>query len=167
MYSETLALAYAALLHQMRGDITGVLRSAEAVVTLCERYGFAYYGDWAQVLIGWARGQERPAEGVVTIESALKRLDAKRAQARRPYYLSLLADTYRRAGNRDRAAATLDAAITLAIDRADTSWLPALYFQKSEFEAPFERDAMLRRALELARAQHSRALEARILAAVT
>jgi hypothetical protein len=42
-----------------------------------------------------------------------------------------------------------------------------LYFQKSEFEAPFERDAMLRRALKLARAQHSRALEARILAAVT
>ena len=49
---------------------------AEAVVALCERYGFAYYGDWAHVLIGWARGLERPAEGVEMIESALDRLDA-------------------------------------------------------------------------------------------
>ena len=75
-----------------------VLDCAEAAVALCERYGFAYYGDWAQVLIGWARGQERPAEGVEIIESALERLDRNRAQARRPYYLSLLAETYRPAG---------------------------------------------------------------------
>src|SRR5439155_6284925 len=93
MYSQTLALAYAGLLHQMRRDTDRVLDCAEAVVALCERYGFAYYGDWAQALIGWARGRERPVEGVEVIESALSRLDAKRAQARRPYYLSLLAET--------------------------------------------------------------------------
>jgi hypothetical protein len=48
MYSQTLALAYAALLHQMRLDTVRVLACAEAVVALCGRYGFAYYGDWAQ-----------------------------------------------------------------------------------------------------------------------
>jgi len=63
LYSETLALAYAALLHQMRRDTAQVRASAEAVVELCRRYGFAYYGDWAHVLMGWARGQERPGEG--------------------------------------------------------------------------------------------------------
>ena len=71
VYGQTLALAYAGLLHQMRRDADQVLECAEAVVALCERYGFAYYGDWAQVLIGWARGLERPAEGVEIIESAL------------------------------------------------------------------------------------------------
>ncbi len=95
VYSQTIALAYAAMLHQMRRDADHVLECAEAVVALCERYGFAYYGDWAHVLIGWARGLERPAEGVEMIESALDRLDANRAHARRPYYLSLLADVYR------------------------------------------------------------------------
>jgi len=42
-------------------------------------------------------------------------------------------------------------------------WLPALYLQKSDFEAAPEREAMLQRALVLARGQHSRELEQRIL----
>jgi DNA-binding SARP family transcriptional activator len=164
LYSQTLALAYAALLHQMRLDTGRVLDCAEAAVALCERYGFAYYGDWAQALIGWARGQERPAEGVEILESALERLDRNRAQARRPYYLSLLAETYGRRGNRDRTASILDAAITMAVERGDVWWLPALYLQRSELEPAPEREATLRRALVLTRTQNSRGLEQRILA---
>lgn len=164
VYSQALALAYEALLHQMRRDAGKVLDSAEEVVALCDRYGLAYYGEWAHVLIGWARGLERAATGVERIESALDRFDATRAQARRPYYLSLLAETYTRLGNREKAASILDAAITMAHKSADCWWLPALYFQKSELDAPPQRAATLRSALELARAQNSRSLERRILA---
>lgn len=164
VYSETLALAYAALLHQMRGDTEHMLDHAEAVVRLCDRYGFAYYGDWARVLIGWARGRANPSEGLRAIEAALARLDAHRAQARRPYYMSLLADTYRAAGRDDRAAQILDRAIDMALTRSETWWLPALYFQKSAFETPEVREATFRRGLELARAQGSLGLEQRMLA---
>jgi tetratricopeptide (TPR) repeat protein len=164
VYSQALALAYEAMLHQMRRDAGRVLHSAEEVVALCERYGFAYYGDWAHVLIGWAHGLERPAEGVARIESALDRFDATRAQARRPYYLSLLAETYTRLGDRGRAASIVNAAITMARERADFWWLPALYFQKSQLDPPPQRAATRRCALELARAQNSRSLERRILA---
>jgi hypothetical protein len=100
------------------------------------------------------------------IESALGRLDLQRAQARRPYYLSLLAEMYSLLGNLDRAGSILDAAITIAVERADVWWLPALHLQKSELEPPAERDATLRRGLELARAQNSRGLERRILASL-
>src|SRR5262249_54133038 len=104
-YSQTLSLAYAALSHQLRGDLESLRRCAEEVVALCERYRFAYYDDWARVLLGWALGQQgRPAEGVVFIERALDQLDAKRALARRPYYLSLLAATELLAGDRNQAA---------------------------------------------------------------
>ncbi len=164
LYSETLALAYAGLLHQMRLDTRRVLACSEAVVDRCARYGFAYYGDWAQVLIGWARGHERPAEGIEIIESALDRLDRQRAQARRPYYLSLLGETYSRLGLRDRAASIVNAAIAMALERGDLWWLPALYLQKSGLDQLSEREATLQHALALARAQHSRALERRILA---
>ena len=41
LYSQALALAYAALLHQMRRDASPCARCAEAVVALCDRYGFA------------------------------------------------------------------------------------------------------------------------------
>jgi len=167
VYSQALALAYQSMLHQMRRDAGTVLDSAEAVVALCERYGFAYYGEWAQTLIGWARGLDRPAEGIEMIEAALGRLDASRALARRPYYLSLLAEVYTRAGNSERATSILDGAIAMARDRADVWWLPALYLQKSELDPPAQRDTTLHCGLELARAQNSRGLERRILASST
>jgi tetratricopeptide (TPR) repeat protein len=166
-YSQTIALAYGALLHQMRLDPARVVDSAEAVVKLCARHGFGYYGEWARVLIGWARGQERPEEGIPIIESALESLDRNRAQARRPYYLSLLADAYGRLGKRDRAASIVDGAIGMAVDRGEVWWLPGLYLRRSDFEAAPEREAMLQRALAVARAQHSRGLEQRILGSST
>jgi tetratricopeptide (TPR) repeat protein len=166
MYSQALALAYAALLHQMRLDRESVRGCAEAVVSLCDRYGFAYYGDWARVLLGWALGQERPAEGVVMIESALERLDRQRAQARRPYYLSLLGETYSRLGDRARAASVVNAATAMALERGDTWWLPELYRQQSEHEPVAQAESTIQRALALARAQSSRGLERRILASL-
>ena len=135
LYSQTLALAYAALLHQMRRDSGRVLECAEAVVALCERYGFAYYGDWAQVLIGWARGQERPAEGSRD-DRVGARAPRRTARAGAPAVLPV-------AARRDVQPAR---AIGIARPRfwmrqspwrssdGDVWWLPALYLQKSELE---------------------------------
>jgi DNA-binding SARP family transcriptional activator len=162
-YSQTLALAYAALLHQLRRDAAGVVECAERAIALCDKYAFAYYGDWAKALIGWAHGQKRPSDGIAAIETALASLDAKRAQARRPFYLSLLAETYTLAGNHQHAASILDMAIHMARERHEMWWLPALYFQKSEFEPSTRRDALRQLALDLARSQCSRGLEQRIL----
>jgi DNA-binding SARP family transcriptional activator len=167
MYSQTIALAYAALLHQMRRDTPRVLDYAEAAVAMCERYGFAYYGEWAQVLIGWARGQDQPAKGIEIIETALERLDAIRAHGRRPYFLSLLAETYSLSGHPARSASILDTAIAMASERNDVWWLPAMYLQKSELMPPAERSPLIERALSAARAQNSRGLEHRILGTVT
>jgi DNA-binding SARP family transcriptional activator len=162
-YSETLAFAYASLLHQLRLDTEQTLRCADVVVELCKRYGFAYYNDWASVLIGWARGQDNPAEGVAIIESALERLDRARALARRPYYLSLLAQVYSRLPKRDHTRSIVDRAIAMALERGEVWWLPALYLQRSELEIGSEREATLLTALTLARSQQSRTLEQRIL----
>lgn len=167
LFSQTISLAYAALLHQMRRDAPRVLEYAEGVVTLCERYGFAYYGDWARVLLGWVRGQDDPTRGIQMIESALEHLDAQRAQARRPYYLSLLVDTYRVAGQPERAASIVDNAIALALERGDAWWLPALYLQKSDLGPPVDRDATLRLGLKVAQAQGSLSLARRLTAAMS
>ena len=166
-FSLIIALAYAAMLHQMRRDTNAVLEYAEAVVSLCDKHGIAYYREWAQALIGWARALERPVEGIAIMESALAGLDAKRTQARRPYYLSLLAEAYVLAGRRDRAASLVDAAIAQALEQPDLWWLPALYLQKSELAAPPQREIARCMALDVARAQGSRALERRILAPST
>jgi tetratricopeptide (TPR) repeat protein len=162
-FSETIGLAYAAMLHQMRVDTDRVSDCADEVIALCGRYGFAYYGDWANALAGWVRGHEDPAAGVAQMQAALERLERNRAQARRPHYLSLLAELHSWAGRRDPASATVDAAITMAVARDDAWWLPALYFQKSEFGPADAKAATLRQALATARAQRNRGLEQRIL----
>ena len=165
-YSETLALAYQALLQQMRGEADRVVESATAVVNHCERYGFGYYGDWARVLLGWATSHAEPAHGTNAIEGALGRLDEQRAQARRPYFLSLLADAQSRLGDHARASATLDSAIGMSLDRHDTWWLPALYLQRSAYAGGADRDATLARGLALCRTQGSRAFERHFLNAL-
>jgi predicted ATPase len=168
VYSEMLALAYAGLTHQFQRDVAKVSDCAHAVVALSEQYGFAYYRDWADVLLGWVSGQRgRPEEGVRLIESALVHLDAQRAQGRRSYYLSLLAETLVAAGRRDRAASVLDAAVATAVTGKDVWWLPELLRLKSELEPPPARERLLRQALETARGQHSRSLEQRIVPALT
>jgi DNA-binding SARP family transcriptional activator/predicted ATPase len=168
VYSQTVALAYAGLTHQMRRDAVRVSQCADAVVALCERYGFAYYDDWARILQGWVRGQEgQPQEGVRLIERAIARLEAQRARARRPYYLSLLAETHAAAGDPDRAASVLDTAVATALERGDRWWLPELYRQRSELEPPADRERTLHQGLDAASAQGSRSLELRIRAALT
>lgn len=164
MYSLTLAYAYAALLHQMRRDEAGLTECTNAVADLCARHGFAYYGEWARVLAGWAHGQTDPMQGITEIEAALGQLDARRAQARRPYYLSLLAELCVASGERDRAAAIVRAAVALAETRGERWWLPALYQQQSELEPAPTSTATRERAFALARAQHNAGLERRILA---
>jgi hypothetical protein len=101
---------------------------------------------------------------MAAIETALGHLDTQRAQARRPYYLSLLAETCDRAGEHARARTILTAAVAMAKTRGDTWWLPAIYLQQSEYEAGRTAVATRQRALDLARAQNSRGLERRILA---
>jgi DNA-binding SARP family transcriptional activator len=168
VYSEILALAYAGLTHQFCRKLDRVSACAHEVVALSERYGYVYYRDWADILLGWVLGREgRPDDGVRLIEGALAHLDAQRAQGRRPYYLSLLAETLMAAGNRSRAASVLDAALAMAVQRRDVWWLPELLRLRSELEPPDVREELLRQALETARAQQSRSLEDRIVPALT
>ena len=55
LYSLVVALAYGGVTHQFRGDVTELRRTVDELSELCERYGFAYYREWALVLAGWSR----------------------------------------------------------------------------------------------------------------
>ena len=55
-YSLAVALAYAVMPRQMRGDRSGLQRMVAELRELCDRYGFGYYREWGLVLDGWSRG---------------------------------------------------------------------------------------------------------------
>jgi tetratricopeptide (TPR) repeat protein len=166
-YSLTVAYAYAALTHHLRRDVTAVRSCAEALTSLCERHGFTYYSEWASIFLGWVACREgRYADGLALIETGLARLDAQRAQARRPYYLSLLAESCAAAGQPESALDHLDRALSIADTQGDAWWLAELLRMKGELLPSSEGDALLGQAVDIARRQHSRALERRVEAVI-
>jgi DNA-binding SARP family transcriptional activator len=163
LYSQTIAHAYGGLTYLLQRDAPRVRESAEAVIALCERHGFAaYYRDWARVLIGWVECQEeRPTAGIASIERAIDGLEQQRAKARRPFHLSLLAEAHAAAGNADRANDILDRALAVGEDREEFWWTAELHRLKGAFGPPDTAEGAYRRSLDIAREQGSRALELR------
>ena len=56
-YSLAVALAYGSITHQMRHDTRELNEAVAELRWLCDRYGFAYYREWALVLAGLVPGR--------------------------------------------------------------------------------------------------------------
>jgi hypothetical protein len=154
-YSVAVALAYAALTHQLCGDLVELRRTVAELRELCDRYDFGYYREWALVLDGWCRGG---AAGVDLARRGIANLEAEGALVRRPYWQALLADLLDGLGDRDGARIVLDAAAADARDRADLWWLPEVLRMRAAYDDPQDAVARLRAAAALATEQGSAVL---------
>ena len=157
-YSLAVALAYATMHAQFREDRDAVRDLAERTTQLCQRYGFAYYGEWGEILRGWAIGD---AGGIDVIERALRALDGQGAMARRPYYLWLLADCHTHAGHAEPAKAVLDQAAQRARAADDVWWLPELLRSRARLCSGKARQQLLDQAIEISQAHGSSQLTRR------
>ena len=149
------ALAYAAITHQLRGDVAQTEEYASRVTEICARHEFAYYDNWGLILAGWCRGGQAGAD---QIRRGLTRLRDQGSMARHPYYLSLLAETLISAGQADAAGAVLESARSAAAVHDDRWWLPELYRLDAKRSRGPARERLLRRAAELAQEQGAAAL---------
>jgi DNA-binding SARP family transcriptional activator len=154
-YSLAVALAYAAITHQLRGDVAQTEAYAIRLTEICARYEFAYYDNWGLILGGWCRGGQAGAD---QIRRGLTRLRDQGSMARQPYYLSLLAETLISAGQADAAGAVLESARSAAAVHDDRWWLPELYRMDAKRSRGPVRERLLRRAAELAQEQGAVAL---------
>jgi DNA-binding SARP family transcriptional activator/tetratricopeptide (TPR) repeat protein len=159
-YSLAVALAYAAITHQLLGDVEHTLDYAGRVQEICGRYEIAYYGDWGLILAGWSAGG---TDGAALIRRGLGNLRDQGALARHPYYLALLAETLLSAGQADTAAAVLESARAAAAVHDDRWWLPELYRLSARCRGA-EPAAALARAVALAEQQGAVALARRAAA---
>jgi predicted ATPase len=160
-YSLAVALAYAAITHQLRGDTEATMEFARRVQEICARYDFAYYGNWGLILAGWCTGGD---EGAGQIRDGLRRLRDQGALARQPYYLALLAETLLAAGQADAAGAVLESARAAAAVHDDRWWLPELYRLDARRRRGPAAEDLIRRAIALAEQQGSAALVGRAAA---
>jgi DNA-binding SARP family transcriptional activator/tetratricopeptide (TPR) repeat protein len=159
-YSLAVALAYSAVTDQMRHDRPGLRAFVDELRDLCRRYKFAYYREWALILDGWSR-DERDSDGIRLAELGIANLYAQGAFARRPYWLSLLADRQAGAGRTAEASATLDAALAAGHVHGDVWWLPEVMRMRAAYDPPGQDLARLRAAADLATSHGSVALACR------
>jgi hypothetical protein len=160
-HSLALANAYGAVLFHCLGDEDEMAARARTAIELCERYGFAYYGEWGQILLAWHDRNQPGSTSVSRIEAALASLRSIGAELRRPHYLAILAQTHQAAGDDDRARSILAAAVASANANEDRYWLPEIHRLIAELGPEANREATLRTALQLARSHGSRSLALR------
>jgi DNA-binding SARP family transcriptional activator/predicted ATPase len=114
-FSQAIALAYAAMLHVFRGESRAALERGREAVELCGRHGFAYYLAMAKVLTGWAEAAEGDAPaGLAQLREGLDAMRRLGAEIRLPYYFTLLAETFGRAGQVGEALASLSTGFAFA-----------------------------------------------------
>lgn len=147
-YSLAVALAYAAMTHQLRRDVDACREYAERTLEICDRYEFAYYRQWGVVLSGWCLGGD---DGATQIEQGLAALRTEGALARHPYYLALLAEVRLDQGQKAQAAVVIESALDIAARNEDRWWVPELLRLKARAVGGDEAAAL--RALALAQAE--------------
>jgi DNA-binding SARP family transcriptional activator len=154
-YNLAVALAYCSITRQMRGEVAGVRDAVAELRELCDRYGFAYYREWALILGGWSRRDE---SGIAMARRGIENLKSAGSFARMSYWLSLLADLSVQGCQPGAARATLDAAVVAARTRSDLWWLPEVLRLRAAFDQGQAAISRLRSAAQLASAHGSTAL---------
>src|SRR5262249_15075921 len=91
------------------------LERGREAVELCGRHGFAYYLAMANVLTGWAEAAEGDvASGLAQLREGLDGMRRLGAEIRLPYYFTLLAESFGRAGLVGEALASLSTGFAFA-----------------------------------------------------
>jgi len=120
--SLALAMHFAAMLHQVRGDAAATLHWADETIRLAAEEGFSFWLAGGLVLRGWAKvigggsTEDESADdgGIANIRRGLEAWIATGSLTYHTYYLGLLADALQHLGRADEAAAPLEEALVAA-----------------------------------------------------
>lgn len=166
-FSQAIALDYTAMLYVLRGESRAALERGREAVDLCSRHGFAYYLAMANILTGWAGAAEGDvAAGLAQLREGLGGMRRLGAELRLPYYCTLLAETFGRAGQVGDALASLSTGFAFASKNGEEWAVSELHRVQGNLLAaegkPAAARASFRRGLEAARRSGSLAFERRL-----
>lgn len=163
--SHALALAYAAVLHQLRNDPEQAQRTAEDLHALADEEGMPLWRSLGRIVRGWAWSTNgRDEAGLDELLAGLSEWEATGSDLGRPHFLGLAAEVLGRLGRTDEALALLDTAEEI-VERTDQRvFEPECGVLRGEILHAGGRPGArrsLRTASRAARAQGARAVEAR------
>ncbi len=162
------ALDFAAETHRVRREPERVRELAEEAVAIAEKHGFPLWLAYGRVLRGWALAHSGGgAPAIEGLQRGLAEAAATGNEAAAPYFLMLLADAQRQLGRDAEARGAVDTGLAISAAKQGACWDADLFRLKAELQLRLEPDALeeaealLRRALEVARAQAKRSFELR------
>ncbi len=124
-FTRALALSFGSWLCQWTGDIEGVERRAGDALAISRDQGFAFWIGWDEIMLGWAQaaaGDKRT--GLETMARGLSGWHAVGSELGTTYFLTLMAEAQRDAGQLDEAWRSLDAAEEVAERTREGWWSP-------------------------------------------
>jgi class 3 adenylate cyclase/predicted ATPase len=162
------ALCFAALFHQYRGEGAAAYARAEAAVRLSTERGFTHFVALGTIYQGWALVmQEQAAEGIAHIHHGLTAYEATGALLERPSSLALLATAYEKVGKVEEGLTRLEEALAL-VEAREIRWCEAelhrckgqLLLRQTAPNVP-QAEACFQQALSIARRQQAKSWELR------
>jgi predicted ATPase/DNA-binding SARP family transcriptional activator len=157
----------ATILHQLRREGRQVQELAQRGLDLATEHQFPHWINMATILFGWALAEQgQTAAGITRMRQGLAGWQATEAGLNLPYYLALLAEAYRRAGEVETALTLLADALTV-VDQTGERWYEAelhrlhgeLRWLVGADQPDVER--LFQRALTIAQQQQAKSLELR------
>src|SRR5258708_14326163 len=107
-FNQALVSAYLALLQQLCADEAVAREHAEKAHALASKYQAHYYRAWAAILVSYALALQLPdEERIGQLRASITDFKAASARLRLPYYLSLLAQGYEKAGRAEEGLACI------------------------------------------------------------
>jgi class 3 adenylate cyclase/predicted ATPase len=161
--------AFETQLLNLTGEAAELERAANETLEQSREQGFPLFLAVGVVHAGWARvGKNELAVGSAQIRAGIAEFHATGATLNLPYFELHLAQAQAKLGEFAEALALIDGALLRTETSLDTYYVPELLRCKAELELGAGMSAegalvSLRRALAVARAQKSRALELRVL----
>src|SRR5262249_9713626 len=113
-FSLGFALGVAAVIHQLRREVSDVQEHAEATIRVAKNQGFPLWMAYGTMLYGWALAHQGQAqEGIEQITQGLTAYRATGAELARPWFLSLIAEAHGFLGELEAGLTALTEALTL------------------------------------------------------
>jgi DNA-binding winged helix-turn-helix (wHTH) protein/predicted ATPase len=168
--SQALALHFAAMLHQCRGDGRSALASAELALAIAADQGFSFWHAGGTVFRGWALSQNgTDPQAIAQLEEGLEAWGTTGSVTYRTYFLALLAEALERMGRVGDALETIEEAIALAERTSEGLFEAELHRLRGQLlcrlgqarEARKRAQEEFEWAREIARRQAARSLELR------
>ena len=165
-FSLGYALTWDAVTRSFAGDVVGARSQADAAIELGNEHRLPFWVSFATTVRGWAIAEQGDvAAGLEEIEKGMAAFVAIGSRAFRPFQLGLHAEQLGRAGSVDRGLEAVRQAIYLG-ETTHERWIESMLHRVhgdllSLGRDPHGAEAAYERAIEVARRQGTRPLEAR------